>query len=374
MALKKLSLFLALLITGSLVVACSDTTTVTPAPTVKPSPVPATATQVSLTVTIAPPTSSLTTALPSPTVVLATPPEQPGNGPGGSTYSFGGMVSSEYGEGGDKFHLYEPTKPTPKKAPIILLVHGFTDIEPDKYLGWINHLVRRGNIVVYPVYQDTRGGADGSKFSENAQNAFKNALTELQKPTHVQAELDKFMLVGYSAGGVIAANYAAHAAKNNLPAPKALFTITPGGCSNCGFPSLNNFPIDLEGLNNLPATTKMLVLVGDADIVVGDRTARLIWQSTAQLPDTNRDFITLTSDQHGKPRLIAEHGMTNRTPPDALNFYGIWKFTDALQSCTLENKDCDSAFGDTPTQRFMGKWSDGIAVAEPRITKKPKPL
>jgi len=365
-ALKKLSLLLALLIIGTLVVACGDTAT----PTQIPSPVPPT---VTLALPTAIPTAEVT-VLPSPTIVLATPPTQPTSGPGGTTYSFGGITSSEYGEAGTKFYLYEPTNPVPKKAPLILLLHGFTDIEPDKYVAWINHLVRRGNIVVYPIYQETRGETSGLKFSDNAQTALKNALTELQKSTHVQAELDKFSVVGYSAGGVIAANFAAQATKNNLPIPKALFTITPGGCSNCGFPSLNTFPLDLEGLNNLPATTKMLVLVGDADIVVGDRTARLIWQNTAQLPDSNRDFITMTSDQHGIPRLIAEHGMTNRTPSDALNFYGIWKFTDALQSCALENKDCDSAFGDTTSQRFMGKWSDGVLVAEPKITKKPKPL
>jgi len=49
---------------------------------------------------------------------------------------------------------------------------------------------------------------------------------------------------------------------------------------------------------------------------------------------------------------------------DALDWYGIWKLTDALMSCTFTGASCEYAFGNTPEQRFMGTWSDGTAVVE----------
>jgi hypothetical protein len=56
---------------------------------------------------------------------------------------------------------------------------------------------------------------------------------------------------------------------------------------------------------------------------------------------------------------------------DALDWYGTWKWADALMSCSFAGKDCQYALGDTPEQRFMGTWSDGVPIAEPQVTEDP---
>ena len=56
---------------------------------------------------------------------------------------------------------------------------------------------------------------------------------------------------------------------------------------------------------------------------------------------------------------------------DAFDWYGTWKFLDALMSCSFAGKDCVYATGNTPQQRFMGKWSDGVPVTAAQVTDNP---
>jgi predicted esterase len=275
------------------------------------------------------------------------------------------------GTGANQYFIYEPDNPVPATAPVIAFLHGFTDIDPASYQPWIEHLVKRGNLVIFPVYQAGRFDTNGGKFTENSLRAIKEGLDDQQKNGKVQPDIAKFMLVGYSAGGIIATNLAAGASKNGLPEPVALFGVTPGGCNNCNAFGIGGFPLDLENLPALSPRTKVLMLVGDRDVVVGNQAAKFILERLNQIPESNRDFITVQSDYYGTPRLSADHGMANRRVPDALNFYAIWKLTDALQSCAINNEFCEYALGGQPSQRFMGKWSDGTPVKELVVTKKP---
>jgi hypothetical protein len=85
-------------------------------------------------------------------------------------------------------------------------------------------------------------------------------------------------------------------------------------------------------------------------------------------------------DDHGQPELVTDHAvpLTNPRPIDplvaldALNWYGIWNLTDALMACAFTGEWCEYALGNTPEQRFMGAWSDGVPVKEPVITDDPK--
>ena len=39
--------------------------------------------------------------------------------------------------------------------------------------------------------------------------------------------------------------------------------------------------------------------------------------------------------------------------------------------CAFDGEWCEYALGNTPEQRFMGTWSDGVPVAEPLVTDDP---
>ncbi len=369
----------ALLLSG-----CGDPTAIpatsTPLPSASPIPVtatalPPTASQIPATATVLPstpvptPSPNSVATLP-PTPAAATQPLQPATGPGGKEYSYGAITSNNYGTGEEGYYIFEPTQPAPDKAlPVIILLHGFGGVNPNvSYQVWISHLVRRGNIVIFPVYQSI-SGFEGEKFLENTLVALEGAFARLKDGSHVKPDLSAVVVAGYSAGGVIAANLTALATKRGLPVPKALFAITPGGCSNCSSFSIKNFLLGetAADFSQIRPDTKMLVLVGDQDRTVGETAAPLIWNATSQIPAANKNYIKVISDIYGQPPLLADHGMANRVPPNTYNYYGIWKLLDGLQSCAISGKFCEYALGNTPQQRNLGQWSDGTPVTPLKI-------
>ena len=83
------------------------------------------------------------------------PPGQPASGPGGSDYKHASVRESKYGSGGTEYHLFEPADPVPERAPVIVFLHGWTAMDPWLYGAWIQHLARRGNVVIHCRYQDS---------------------------------------------------------------------------------------------------------------------------------------------------------------------------------------------------------------------------
>jgi len=111
--------------------------------------------------------------------------------------------------GPQEYWLFEPAKPAPKTAPLIVFNHGWGAMDPRIYQAWINHIVERGNIVIYPLYQGSLL-TPVKDFTPNAIAAVQDAIRTLKnEPGHVKPELDKFGIVGHSMGGPISANMAA---------------------------------------------------------------------------------------------------------------------------------------------------------------------
>ena len=81
------------------------------------------------------------------------PPSQPQSGPGGKQYVHGSVTKNRYGKGGQEYWMFEPDSPRPRTAPVIVFLHGWGGMNPLYYGAWIDHLVKRGNIVIYPRYQ-----------------------------------------------------------------------------------------------------------------------------------------------------------------------------------------------------------------------------
>jgi pimeloyl-ACP methyl ester carboxylesterase len=345
---------------------------------------------------------SLTLIFLSLTIVSSqsiTPPSQPQNGPGGSQYIHANVTKNRYGTGGEEYWIYEPDSPKPRTAPVIVFLHGWGGMNPLYYGAWIDHLVKRGNIVVYPRYQ---GGllTPIKDFMPNTLGAIKDALRRLQTESgHVTPDLSKFATVGHSLGGVLAANVAAVAAESKLPRVRAVMSVEPGITE----PPIN---VPLADLKKIPADTLLLAVAGDQDSLVRDTDAKRIYYESTRVSAANKDFVMLVSDSHGTPSLLASHRaptamdkdydggegvegtpsvssdrigdaqVSRRVRPEtmmvnALDFYGTWKLFDGLCDAAFTGKNREYALGNTPQQRFMGRWSDGIPVKELKVTDKP---
>ncbi len=335
---------------------------------------------------------------------LPKPPAQPFTGPGGKDYQHAGVRKlGPFGEGGQAFWLYEPQTPTPATAPVIAFLHGYTGVDAKVYGNWIEHIVRRGNIVIYPVYQTSLLRPE--QYTGNALASLKQAFHLLEEPGHVHPDAKaNFALVGHSLGGALSANLAVIALKEGLPRPKALMACHAGDTN-----VLKTLPSLLLPPQKIPDLL-MLIVVGEDDHLIRDVTGREIFYRSTGVRPENKNLIIVRSDEYGSPSLQSNHfaplsmneayangarlsiglesndlpgplrsRLTSRInrgatmPPsfgktDALDFYGYWKWFDALTDAAFFGKNRDTALGGTDKQTFMGQWSDGDPV-EPAVVE-----
>jgi len=294
---------------------------------------------------------------------VATPPQQPVDGPGGSAYTHDALVRSRVGNLPTGAWVFAPegtSEAERGELPVVLFLHGFGATNPQTYRGWITHLVRRGNIVIYPDYQP-------EGFLVFDQSAFvANMLTGLEAGLD-EATLDPetIHVVGHSLGAVLGAAYLASGSEAGLPRAASLTLMAPGGCSTCGSRSGFGVPIP----DDLPAPGDLLVniVVGRDDTIVGDGDARAIWIKLADVPPDRKRLVGVQSDRHGEPDLVADHlfvqsdGLGSRV--DTLDWFGAWRPLDRLIACAESGTLCEVALGSGDEALSMGQWSDGTPVA-----------
>jgi hypothetical protein len=292
-----------------------------------------------------------------------TPPDQPNSGPGGSDYKHKSVRKTHYNSGAQRYWIFEPDNPRPESAPLILFIHGGGGIYPIVYLDWIYHIVKKGNILVYPRFQLGLTGKFPN-FFENTIKALNESIIELQNGKHVNPLLDKFAVVGHSIGGGMTAYIAAVAKDFNLPIPKVIMPVQPS------IPSVNI--VDLSKIAN---ETLMLVIAGEDDIHVGNQSAKFIFYNTSNISTSQKDFIIQRTDKYGNPDIIANHFAPVCLPffnmVNAMDYYSTWKLFDALTNYAFYGINKEYCLGNTYEQRFMGFWSDGSAVKELLVTDNP---
>lgn len=309
-----------------------------------------------------------------------TQPAQPVSGPGGSNYLHGGVTIYDYATNGngEDFWLYEPNNPTPDSANVVVFCHGLGMTNPKAYGAFIKHLVRKGNIVIYPRYQRTLNLATGiAEYNDSCAKGIKKALDTIQQPGHVKGRMYNYFILGHSVGGVLTANMTMLHQQYGLPKPRTAFCMQPGAATYL-----------MSDYSSFPADVKLLIAVGNNDAIVGTAPGNTIYNQTTAVPTSHKNLIQHYADNHGSPPIQASHnepcgfdnqfdnGETNLFIPfvtgtvDAVDYYCYWKLQDALMDCALNNQHCEYAFGDTPQQHGMGNWSDGTPVSILEVTPK----
>lgn len=307
-------------------------------------------------------------------------PEQPLLGPGGSAKSSRSTVRIEIPGGAQGGWLFLPSNPAPTKAPVVIFCHGFSAILPRGYQAWIDHLVSRGNIVLWPNYQDNLR-VPTREFVPNALAGVKAGLHILQSdPGGVHPDLDRVAVVGHSAGAMTAAGIAARASAEGLPKIRALMPVEPGDSRRGGVAS-----VPLADMSTLPDDILLLILVGEEDTSVGTFDGERILHESTSVPAANKALFMLHSDTHGSPALVANHftptavlntdGSFAKTPVrpgvsrntmnigvvDAFDYMGTWRLLDELLGAAFSDAPRDQLFKDRSLPA-MGKWSDGVPV------------
>lgn len=290
-----------------------------------------------------------------------------------------GVKRYEIGQGPRSYFIFEPEKPEPEgKAPVVVFLHGWFAVNPGFYGAWIDHLVRDGRIVIFPRYQNDVGTMP-QDFLPNTLAAIRDALGVLHDGVgHVRPDASRFALVGHSAGANLAAQVASVASDPHadIPQPQALITVMPGEI----------IPMREPNLSRIPATTLMIVAVGEEDLVVGDLRGRQIFAEATALPRSRKRFILFRSDRHGFPPLVADHASPTGVHPrldsgegifrafqlslsdvNALDRAGFWRMTDLTLEAAFNGKTLDDVTRDHDPFRHLGFWSDGRKVNPPIV-------
>jgi len=138
-------------------------------------------------------------------------------GGGGDSSPAEASVVGPIGKGGEGVYLFRPAG-EPRR--MVIFFHGQGGPEettPTNHRPWIDHLVRRGAIVLYPRYETDYSGA----VLDNAATGVRHAMRRLGPQTL------PVIALGYSRGAALAVEYAAAAPGQHLPVPDAIESVNP---------------------------------------------------------------------------------------------------------------------------------------------------
>lgn len=255
----------------------------------------------------------------------------------------------------DGYWLFMPKNSQPDTAHVLVFLHGYGGYNPMIYGKWLKHLVKQGNIVIYPRYQKNLRVPRPNKFGINVAKAIQDAKKELESRKDIVALWEDLTFVGHSYGGVVSADLAANFVSYNIPQPKAIMLVSPGTAY------LKKGRLD--SYESIPAETKVLITVSNDDKTTRDEFGILVYETAVNTP--NRILYRQFADAYPSAAITAGHnesysvdldfdsGVRNYTAKralrisqeNALDYNGYWRLFDALIACQREGEACDLAFG-----------------------------
>ena len=233
--------------------------------------------------------------------LAANPPPQPKAGmPGGADNPDAEITKRSVGRASAVTYVFHMAADPQRPRPVVVFLHGWGAVNPSLYGGWIDHLVRRGYLVLFPAFQ-TVGRTRPPDASKNAAALVKDALAALANDPKAKPDLARVAYLGHSAGGGVAANLAADPAANGLPVPKLVFITMVGGIAS----DEKSRGIQLADLSKIDPSTAIIAMIGDREFQASDRASRRILREATEVPPNKKLFMRAGSDDHGFPSLSA---------------------------------------------------------------------
>lgn len=239
--------------------------------------------------------------LSSAAAVAAMPPSQPEQGPGGKDYQKTAIIKRAIGKSTAPVFVFHADSKPEKTRPVIVFFHSWGGNNPQYYGKWFEHLAQKGYLVLFPRFQEINRTkpADATAMASEALREALKALAEDSEAA--KPDLNRVAYVGHLAGAIVALDLAAYAEERQLPAPKLILNLIPGGIAK----EKDARGIPLPDLSKINERTLLITMSGDREHLATDRVARLIINETTGIPARNKLFMRISSDSHGFPPLSA---------------------------------------------------------------------
>jgi predicted alpha/beta-hydrolase family hydrolase len=224
-------------------------------------------------------------------------------GCGGSSYPSMTTATGPIGKGANGVWVFQPAG---KPKDVVVFFHGQggpTEATPVNHRPWIDHLVQRGSLVIYPRYEVSYE-PDPIPF------VVKGVKAAMQR---VDTKGLPVLAIGYSRGGGLVVEYGAFAKQNGLPVPNAIMAVFPAGQGD------ERRIVPLTGLD--PKTAILLQTGEDDNVVAGGGARFLLGRLQAAGFPANRVQTDFVRSQKG---LVANHFAPLQTTPAAqAEFWGV---------------------------------------------------
>lgn len=292
------------------------------------------------------------------------PPVQSSTGVGGSDYYSRGTIAFQYGDGSTTYWVVEPADPKPEKTPVVVFFPDVTETNMASYKGWIDHMVRRGFTLVFPVY-NKKSLINQEYLLNDVWNTIKAARVQLDADANRHIVWNMSIFCGHGMGSVLA--YETACRHKDEMSPKAMLLVSPDSKA----PGMREKRIVISYPPQEYKNTGTLIIGGadttqdQADVALKIYEQMLDISESDGLDPDNLSYLIINSDDRGTPPLnadkyfaLAKPGDVGRARIDCLDYNVVWKFFDVLINTSFAGKPFKVKDDDS----YIGNWSDGVPV------------
>jgi len=286
------------------------------------------------------------------------------------------------GSGADRSFVFIPDQPFLQKRPLIIFLHGWMGTNPKNYGAIIDHLVRQGSVVIYPVYQ-TDGKTIPQGITDTALKSLTHTLGRIDLEFPGLIDRENTLYYGFSMGATMAINLAMDAKRGTLPLPKALLLSAPGDAHHVAHGPLAE-SILKQSIHQLPIELPIVLMSGKEDTTIGVPTAYQYWNQICSqerlktlilwpagktegqaigaghgapgAPDERYDF----PDTHADVTLSIPR--TEQFPVSKsinnLDFYGQWKILNGWIDHLLKGQKVEWMFSRNAVTQDLGRFEN----------------
>ena len=258
--------------------------------------------------------------------------------------------------------VHHPAEDAGAPWPVVFFAHGLGATRPVHYQQLVDHLASRGFAVVYAPYPTVAAGNE--RRYQVLWRGFEAGLDALGP----RANERRVGFLGHSYGGGATPSLAHRALVERGWGADGAFLMVMAPWYVLG--------TSRAALAELPSHTRLAVQVYDRERINDHQIAIDLFEAV-ELPESQKLFVTLRSDEHGDCELEAGHttpatdGIRGRL--DALDHYGVFRLVDVIAAdALLGDPHAREIFAGAPRDLAdMGRWSDGEAVRPLTATRKP---